>query len=799
MGLRLVNLFPRSASDYTKPGQPLQMGLRATGIGGSGNVKLGTLRVALGYTSIHNEGLLPEVSEGLKKMATVRLDTAELIRPQGLQVVRSIFGTGIKIDAPVANPEATIGVYSVKVPIETDAPIMGYFKFKTKTAWILATRNWYSTSNMTGMYLGLEHGSFNTSCILGLRNNGGGGSLMAGGPLSTFNSVRPGQREISAFNWASLPNNTEVEVWIYFNRIGYNTPFVPTNTPIVEIWTKRGVLDPLPVFQTQAIPFPVTSLGQFPNNPNTFTNYRTAPSDYATLYFGNVGTGSDSLELTDWALYPDFRVAVRDGESLGANVITPRPDGPVSYYASAGLPQDIVPAKWFPISDTDFLLPNAAPFFQPGYLKTPSSTVITKPAVKASGYQRVEPRLEALTDGAMIEAFLSGEQLVRLNDAFGAGLLVDDAVRLFQVTMLETATGRFTLGIVKDPTKLASLTLGYFTPSEDIDWRSLKLVRLVIDRLRARVSLFVDEKRYLNLDQTNPLQTVPASSSPVGGRVGFGHLIPAAVTGKVHVAFLTYLTRYQAWEIDEQTLPNASPVSMSHVTSGTGNATTLDPTTPPLSATHLTIFKKVNGTFNSKNYYTKSMSFDERAGVLVDFRAQVLSYASRTGETFSKNIWLGSGIQLFFGNKKLHLGFFDCGPYGRFIGIIPGSGTANDIITQTDLGKRFSYPVEWTDMSSYRLSYKGFDKIEVWVDNIPTGPVISIPWTNDTVGFDLPLDATLSSIAFGHFDQDPSSKTAWEYFRFGFSNGYDVAVKPKFDHHSYLFGGRSYIQSEFDE
>jgi len=790
-------MFPGASSDYTKPGQPLEMGLKSDGLGAPplGDVKLGTLRVALGYTSIHNEGILPESDVRLKTLSTVGIDTAEFTRPIGAQAVRSQFGDGIKIDAPAPVAGATAGIYSVKAKIVQDAQIMGYFKFKTKLAWSLATRDWFSTSNMTGMYFGLEHGTFNTACIAGLRG-GGTGSLMIGGPMAAFGTPRPGQREITALNWLALPDNTIVEMWIYFNMVGYNPPFSPANTPVVEVWTKRGGVDTVPVFQTLATPLPVTFLGQFPGPAGLFPNFRDGPSEFATLFFGNVGTGTDSLELLDWALYPDYRVAVREGLQMGDNRLFVEPDGPVMYKATDGLPQDLSPGRWFPVPDVGYSLPSAVSFFQPGHPTAPYFTSVVKTLNGGTGFQRSEPRLVPLADGSMIEAFMSGEQTVRVNDSFGAGIMIDDGTKLFQVAMLQSPTRR-TIGLVKDLAQMGDFSLGYFTntdPALDVDWRSPKLVQMIVDRLRGKVAVFADGVRVLNEN----IAAMPASVA-AGGRVAFGHLVPSASRGKHNLGFLNYLSRYQAWEIDEQLLPEVSPVGMTPSVFGTGYIE-LDPILPA-TATHLTIAKTAFGIFNSRSYYHKTMTFDERAGVFVDFRVRVLSYADRVGTTYAKNTWVGSGVQVFFGNKSLHLGFFDCGAHGRYIGVIPGSGTVDDIINQTALGRSHSFPIEWTEMVSYRLVYRAYNSIEVWVDNIQSGPVITIPWVDDTNGFDLPQDLTASSIAFGHFDRDAASTTAWEFFRFGFSNGYEISVQPDFGTNppSYLFGGRSLIQSEFSE
>lgn len=681
------------------------------------------------------------------------------------------------------------------MPVEKDAAVLGYFKFKSKTAWSLATRHWCNLTNMTGMYFGLEYGPSNTICWAGLRG-GGGGSLVIGGPMQLFNTARPAQQEFPAFNWLAQPNNTVLEMWIVFSKEGYPTPFSPTRTPIVEVWTKRGGVDTVPVCHTFASPIPVTLLGTFPETMAEFPNFRPAPSDQVTMFFGNVGSGADSLELDDWALFPDYRVAAIEGDAVGKNKLTIRADSPVSYNCVDGRPQDVVPARWFTMADAGFLAPSAELYRSP-HRAEPSFVVLNKTLDGGAGFYRSEPRLENLDDGASIEAFMSAEVVSIPAESVGAGLAIDDGVNLFQVVMLQSATRR-TFGLSKTG-GVGDLVNDYFTPAADqdkyLDWRSLKLVKLVVDRIRGRVSVFVDGVRYID----EALASMPASTSPTGGRVAFGHLESSSAKAKHNVAFLNYQTRYVAWELDEQLLPSATPAVFTLDAVGTGSQV-LSPAAP--DATELRIAKADFNSLNSRRFYRRLLpTFDERRGAQIDFRVKVLGYTDINGTVFAKKTQVGSGVQLFLGNKSLGVHFYDCGANGRVVGILPGSGNWEDIVNQTALGKSFSYPVDWAVSTLYRVMYKPYDKIEVWVDNVPSGPVITVPWRNDTDGFDLPQDVTIAGIAFGHFNEDVASTTAWEFFRYGISNGYEVAIEPLFESplKGYLFGGRTLVQSEFSE
>jgi hypothetical protein len=150
------------------------------------------------------------------------------------------------------------------------------------------------------------------------------------------------------------------------------------------------------------------------------------------------------------------------------------------------------------------------------------------------------------------------------------------------------------------------------------------------------------------------------------------------------------------------------------------------------------------------------------------------------------------------------LAFFDCGIGGRKIGVVPGSGSESDILNQTPLGIKFSSEVDWTVLNQYRVVVQAFQSIRVWAGSFMAEPLITIPWRNATDGFDLPLDVTTPGVAFGHFNHftlPSSSTTKWKFFRWGHSNGYEVAVGQKFSSGvpSYAFGGKAFILSEFNE
>lgn len=751
----------------------------------------------MGLSHLINEGLLPETDPNFTTLGVgVALQTSEHRLPVNATVPRTLSGSSI-VFTKGDNSDFDKGIYEISFPINLDAPVLGYFKFRTNTAWTQFNPDWLNMTNVVGMYFGLEHQSFNTAVYGFLRQfSSGHGSLVIGGPLPAFSGARPGQQEFSAFDWLALPNNSVVEMWIYFNTTGYPPPYASPYVPVVEIWTMRDGVDAAPV--VQAI-IPVGTFGNFQPPSSNFSNYRTGPSGKAILYFGNVGRTGDVLQLDDWALYPDFRFAVNGGEALPNCERLFSPDSPTQYFAeNAVLPQAITPGRWLPCPDTGFTVPSTSFSFQPGRKLTPQALQIAKTFPQPTAFMKREPRLEERVQGAMIEAQLVGTQTSRVADVFGAGLQIDDGLNVYAAVLIQTTT-LTTIGIAKSA--IGTVETDYYIPVDSfsnplpIDWTSLHMVRLIMDRLRGKVVLMVDEVRVLEVSSGGAF---PASVSGQG-RMLFGHLATVGSIGSLGVSRLTYLNRFKAWEIIDQKTPQDVTGAVVFTLNATGLGTAaLDHPSP--NATEVIITKPDFGLMSSHCYESKAEDLSEVKGVQLDFIARVLAYTDTTGSSFKPLTWTGAGIQLWLGNKRLHLGFFDAGTSGRVLGVIPGSGSINDIINQTPLGRQFSAPVDWTVDNLYRVVCSGYKGIQVWIGSFVGDPVITIPWRNDTIGFDLPLDSTTAAVAFGHFDQFASSQTAWKAVRYGVSSGYDTSVNLDYPggFPPFLFGGKVLVRSSFE-
>ncbi len=806
MALRLVNTSPGETAEAVKPGQFVQFGFRSETL----KVPLSTVSVGMGLSNVIHHGTLPELDTALDNLgATVVLETSERRRPVDGDTSITLAGSDV-VFTKNNLLDGERGIYEVSFPIEERASCLATFKFRTKTAWTPFSADWCSLSNMVGMYFGLEHGTFNTAAYMFLRDNSPSGSLVTGGPLPAYNAVRPGQVEVlptvphaetPGFAWKTLPNNSVVEFFIYFNVDGYQSPpavGIATNTPVVEIWTKIPT-DPGPVVQAY---IPVGALGTFPSSLVNvpFTNSRPGTSKSATVFFGNIARtgGSDVLELLDWAFYPDFRLAVKDGVERPDHDLLVRADAPVEYSAKANeLPFSLTPGRWFPEDAPGFIPPIQSLFYQAGRRGEALYLSLDKIQSGLSAVKRTEPRLVERLDGVMIEAYVAGEVITPDGDGTGMGFGIDDGEKRYEVMLVDNPSRSF-YGIVKDTTRLDDESDGYHSPSSDADVGSLKLVRLVVDRLRpvgiggGRVELQVDEEVVLARNLASDV--FPPTTGD--GVVRFGHLGLPSAQGKLKISRINYLPRYLAWEAVDLLTPEDlginARVRFTENSTGLGSGSIVGGEL---------ILEKSDVGGSSKFVFEKGQAFSEIDGQQVDFKMKIESITDSGGQNFPKNSESGITLSVFLGNKKVEVGFFDCGPYGRYVAVLPPSGLASDVIQQTDVGRQYSAPVDWSIMTQYRLVIKGHDRIELTIGSPLSPPSISIPWRDSVRGFDLPLDITTPKLSFGHSGAGTASVSRWEYVRWGLSNGFDVAVQQQYPngYPKYLFGGRAFIKSEFDQ
>ena len=766
MALKAVNMVPLVGADSVSPTDPVVIGLRSE----TATVDTGSISVSMGFSGVVHGTVIPEADDALaRKIESITLQTVENRVPVGATATRDIVSGSLVITKTTNSPSDAC-VYAIRARLTTAASVLGYVKFRTNSAWQTQSPDWLDKTTVVCPYFCLENGQHNTALYVFLRKDGGSSKIVVGGPLLGLTAERPHETSIDV-DWAALPDNSVIELWMHFNQYG------PSNLPIVELWVKLPS-DSGPVVKHTTN---TSNLEHFAPEENGYFNARVGPDDFATLYMGNAGLTGDVLTIDDWALFPDFRSAIKEGVQSQDHTFAMVSDLDSPYVASDGkLPTATTPKRWFPVSAWSDLQERLV---TPGWAPKPSHAALVKSVDEPSGLERYEPRIAKRVDGFMVEAFMSADRTsVATDQVLGAGFGVDDGEKIFQVVTVFDPT--ITVGVSKtldSPGDAAS----YHLPGQSVDWRSRKLIRMTMDRHRDELKVEVDDETVLTL----PVSTSDFPTTSIGdGKVYFGHLVNVQERGELRVSYLNYLNRYKAWEATDLDLPEVAAIPFDLVENGNGGVDS------GLSTGELTIRKTDVDTAGTYRYYSRSESLNGSDGLYLDFAARVVNFNGVDSTLMTRGVWTGAGIKINFGANSMTLGFFECGVYGRKLGIIPGSGSIDDILSQTALGRAFSTSADWLYSDRYRVLYVPGKYINVYKGSLMFPPAISIPWENSTSGFDLPMDDTEASITFGHYDENTASVTAWKYIRFGQGNGQDLSVTQNFPEglQSHHFGGKAF-------
>ena len=759
MTTKAVNPVPAPGSEPVSPTSTVVIGLRSD----SSSIDQDSLSIRMGSSGVLSSGSIPEDDDNLIRICeSIKLESVEKRVPELGEVSRSIVSGSLVIQRTSSSPSER-SVYSIRSKVLDEASLLAYVKIKTDLSWAGQSPDWLNYSEVVCPYIGLEIGQSNTACYLFLRRNGPSSEIVVGGPLPYLGGTRPATVALPNTDWASYPSGSSVEAWILLDRYGYPPPYSPANYPIVEVWV-RLPSEEYPVLKAS---IPLSDLGNFDLSPSPFFNSRVGPDDFATLYVGNAGLSGESLEVEKWSLFPDYRLAMRGGIQFPSSTVDIVPNIGTLYDASSGkLPTEFIPTRWSEVPGWSAVDESLS---RPGWSGVPTQVVLNKSVDLPSGLERMDPGLESSSSGCVIELAMSAQESVEPDgDVFGAGFGIDDGVKVYQVV---TATNPYrTLGLSKsfsDPGLASSSHLS----TEAIDWRDRRTVRLTLDKQRQRVSVESDYSRIIDL----PLSSEFPDSSSGTGRVFFGHLLNVKERGAFRVSSIRSYGDYRAWEAEDGVngFPTDGPVPFSLIGSGNGD------TVPRNTSGEVAIEKYDVDTPGSCRYYFVSDSLIPTDGLYLDFSCRVSSFKGIDGSLFTPYSWSGVGVKVSLGMFSFTLGFFECGAYGKKVGIIPGAGNVEDILRQTQLGISSSASVDWTSQTRYRLEYIPGRHINLYVGKYVL-PAISIPWDIGNGGFTLTPDTSSPGISFGHLSGDTSSNSLWKFFRTSRGTGRDISITQSF-------------------
>jgi len=739
------------------PGGPYRFGLRSTPP--AARVALGGTLLHLGSSDIRRHSTnLPESDEALAAYETqVFFHSMEGLSPQVDGVCTAFeWVNSLELDRLNGNPFGKC-VYDIKQAVPADASVMGHVCI-IKAAWALSQPDWLYKPNIASPYIGLRHNQTITGVDVFFQGGGTPGIWICG-PLQAFQQVRYYEHFV-AFDWVALPDGTPIDIWLVMATTGFIPPQSPAYAPTAEVWVGAGNLIPT----SRVLRVPMGALGFV---------FEGVPEDSVSLLFGNTSAVSSSIFIEDWDLYPDFRVAIDNGDPRTSHEVRYSVASPASYRASS----QQEPEGW------DFVVSGATASkefgYQPGNHSLSQSLRVTKSGTGYARYERDEPILATATE-ASLEVFCTGIPTTYAGNVFGAGLELDDGTNVYRVIMLRgTAAGVYYLGLASGGSPVSDLS---YTDRYEIDFQSLRLIRVTVDKVRDEVRLYVDGALALTVPIAG--RSWPTSGGTAAARVG--HILSIASAGRFDYVFSNLYTT--AFSFEASLLPDAGlPRSPFVLTATPGNTATAG----------LTLEKADFGVPLTGVYYSAPIDMDVMSGAWVEFSMKVSHYTDRYGGDLATHASTGIGVKMNFGEYLLTFICVDSAAAGRYVGVIPGSGSIDDLLNQTTLGRSFSSPWDWLEDQTYRIHYKPFESVEVWVGSVVTAPQIVIPWKD---GFDLPdINLGTTGVSFGHISPDESGTSVWHFFRAGGPTGYDVGVEQLFseDPAAYHYAGKAAYLLQF--
>lgn len=768
MALRLVNTTPQTVGSLVSPGTPIAFSLKTDS---DSHLDLGSLNVRYGFSRAvarmngQSEVLAPETDSLLAEVASVSTGTPEhRISVGGMGLAVGPLG---QLDIGPSVNGICSSIYEISLPATAHSPVLAKISFSINNSWTRLTPYWSNLSDVVPIYFGLEYGPLNSGLFVSLRDDGSpGGSIVAGGPIQAFNAARPGQVERTVgVDWKS---SSSYSLFI----------LVDPDQGTFAIW-KQSQLDQTPVQIGASIS--AVSLGTFQPATSALSQRRSGPSGLSTLYFGSGATATSAdyrVLVSDWAVYQHFPQAVENGEACINHAFTKSPDTPFVFKSSEKvLPTAPGRNRWFVGSS---VTPDVSFWTQPGRPTEPLYTDIKLPA-NGSGeafLRRSEPQLTQsdYTFGSSIEAWVMGDTALSRGVDKGFGFRINDGTGLYEVVGVDlngsrTYAIRRDPAIVDDPGSEFYIPGGVDTPIV-ADHSALRLVRLTVDHRRDKLNLFVEDPDapILSIPLDDPAYPIPEALS-TEGFFDVGVFSSFAVSGGLKLAALSFLQRYMSWEGADGLLP---AFTEDYVGSGTS----------VMTSNGTLLLTKSAESLNSTRALRRSghgCEFSYLRGFQIDFRTRTPTY-NAGAEDSPPGVWTGAGLTVFLGasespgsvSKQVHVGFFDCGPYGKKVAIVPHDGL-DDVLQQTARGRKCSATLEWESFHTLRLVYRPFKSVELWDANLLKGvPLITIPWAEFECADD-PTDQD-PSIQIGMANQWVSGSSEWSYLRWGISTGYDVEI-----------------------
>lgn len=780
MAANIVNRIPGDLDEPFSPYDALQLGLKTSTA--AARVDLESLNFILGYSAFVHKGEIPTDQVFPEGEATLR--TIEHKSPAGSNSTVTIDGDDNLVVTKGAS-DLNPSIFELTVPhTDPKTSVMARIRFKINLAWTPGSPNWTSETDIVAPFLGLEIGLDNKMATVCLRDDGANGEVVFGGPLLAFGGARTTEGTFAS-DWLSQPDNSSYELLIFVDRYAHRISIGKISSGDTSV-QPVGTID-------------YDDLVVFPAPGEAATQTREGASDTITLYFGNVGTAGSVLVIEDWGLYTDIRLPFNEGATRGSDSIVMKSDCPVQFDArNKVLPSKMNPGRWLPLDGDNAPEPTFG--YRPGVNRTPEHIVIPKEGSASVGYTKKEPYLESLTEGYLAEIYMAEDLVIPYQETTAAGISVDDGDKVLKLYLLDNGARR-SIGLLKDVALLGDMDQGYYLPSDDDDVTITKmgLYRLLFDRINDRIIVFNDWQKLL---ETSPSTATLPPSLTGEGQISFGHIEPVNTEVDLKVGLFNFFPVYGYWDLELGYEPQSVSLPADTRFYYTGIRT---------GEWYLTSdgfeINKLDVTYDDGcAYLTKTLSVGTQAAdsAVLDFTAYVTKY-TKGGVLSYPGVSTGVGANIDLNGKTIQFRFFDCGLHGKKIGIVPGSGSEDDILNQSELGRQFSASHDWTESTNYRILVSRNEFIKVWVDSITSDPVLTLLWDKATGSFDLPDTEggnTQPNFHLGHFDGQTTSQSIWTRIGWGTGRGYELGVTIEYPGGvapSSVFDGKLFLDGNIGE
>jgi len=359
------------------------------------------------------------------------------------------------------------------------------------------------------------------------------------------------------------------------------------------------------------------------------------------------------------------------------------------------------------------------------------------------------------------------------SNSSGMGLAVTDGTRVFHLALLSDFTDHF-LGLLLGDPALGSVDPkmeSFYERLDDTDWDSEVTLQLIAHGVTNMLDIYLGDEDVtpvvsLPIDAT----TWPTATAREPG-ISAGHVYPQYAPngsyGDLVLRELWYMDGLDGYESRWGMLPNAAATPWTWMVAPVGSASSW------IADDELFIDSDKGIGLYARGFAEVQPAF----GVVLEWKYRVelwedqIGSPNPTGEPIYAGAVYDNLDSMVFLAATLNAN-------GQYLLYIPGAdqeATLSAVLQQSTAGKSRSTEVDWREEHTYRLEFKPYNWVRLYVDNGQL-PSIDLPWEDR----DLPLGGVLGvvpTLGFGKWDALRRARIGLKFVRFNISTGYDLAVR----------------------